>query len=98
MPVSKPSAVMTIGKTNGVMVSKNADDHRATHHVAEQANGQRQSARQFADDVERQHQERRLHVRAQVAADALLLDAEQRHCHEDAQCERGGGRQEPVGG
>ncbi len=42
---------------------QDAGDHRAAHHVAEQAHGERQRARRFADDVERQHQDRRLQVR-----------------------------------
>ena len=85
--------VMTIGKMNGVIVSRMRDDHRAAHHVAEQADGQRQRARELADDIERQHDERRLDVGLQVAAQPLLLDAEERHGHEYAQRERRGGRE-----
>ena len=92
MPVSRPSTVMTIGKRKGVIVSKNADDHHPAHHVAEQTNGQGQRAREFADDIERQHDERRLRVGLKVADEPLLPDAKQRHGHEHTQRQRRRGR------
>src|SRR5450759_1123870 len=41
---------------------QDGEDHRAAHDVAEQADRHRQRARQFADDIERQHDEGRLGV------------------------------------
>ena len=80
-------------KKEGRDGQQNTDDHRPAHHVAEQADGQGQRARKFTDDVERQHDDRRLHVGLKVTAHALLLDAENRHGHKYAQRERRGGRE-----
>jgi len=55
-------------------------------------------ARHFTDHVERQHDDRRLHVGLEVAAHALLLDAEERHSHEHAQRECDGRRERPCRG
>src|ERR1700719_3810677 len=41
---------------------QDAYDNDAAHHVAEQANGQCQRARNLADEIERQHEKRRLRV------------------------------------
>src|SRR3984957_16102558 len=43
------------------------DDHRSTHHVAKQTHREGERTRQLADDIEWQHDERRLQVRRQVA-------------------------------
>ena len=80
-------------KDEGRDGEQNADDHRPAHHVAEQADGQGQRAGEFADDIERQHDEGRLDVGLEVAAQPLLLDAEERHGHEHAERERRGGRE-----
>ena len=70
---------------------QNADDHHPAHHVAEQTDGQGQCARELADDVERQHEERWLRVGLEVTAQSLLPDAEQRHGQKygQRQCRRG---------
>ena len=53
----------------------------------------------LADDVERQHDDRRLDVGLQVATNALIHDAEKRHCHEHARCASATVvESEPVGG
>ena len=63
---------------------QNSENHRPAHHVAEQADRQGQRARKFADDVKRQHDDCRLHIGLEVAAQPLLLDAEKRHGHQHA--------------
>src|SRR5664279_3444298 len=47
-------------KDEGRDREQDPDDHRAAHHVAEQADGKRKRARQLTDDVEWKHDERRL--------------------------------------
>ena len=82
---------MKIGKDEGRDRQQDADDHRPAHDVAEQTDGQGKRARELADDVERQHDERRLQVGLEVTAQPLLLDAEERHGdkHRDRQRRRG---------
>jgi hypothetical protein len=80
-------------KDEGRDGEQDADDHRPAHHVAEQTDRQGQRARDLADDVERQHDERRLHVGLEIAAQSLLRDAEERHGHQHAQRQRRRGRE-----
>jgi hypothetical protein len=70
---------------------QNPDDHRSAHHVAEQTDGQGQRAGDLADQIERQHDERRLRVGLEVVSQSPFLDAEDRHGHQHAQrqCRRG---------
>jgi hypothetical protein len=72
MPVSSPSAVMTIGKIKGVIVSRMPTIITPLIMLPNRANCQRQRARELADDVERQHDDRRLRVGLEVAAQPLL--------------------------
>ncbi len=67
MPVSRPSALRTTGKMKGLTASKNCENHRAAHHIAEQADSEGKRARKLANDVERQHDRRRLEVRTKIA-------------------------------
>lgn len=66
---------MTIGK-KGCDRQQDGDDHAAAHHVAEEADGQRQRARDFADDIERQHDECWFDVGLEITPHALAFDAE----------------------
>ncbi len=93
MPVSRPSSAHHDRKDERRDGQQYGEDHGAAHHVAEQADGQRQRARQFADDVERQHDDGRLQVGLEIGAQAALRDAEQRHRDEHAQRERSRGRE-----
>ena len=70
---------------------QDTDNHRPAHHVSEQTDGQGQRARKFADNVKRQHNERRLHIGLEVVPHPLILDAEERYGHKHAQreCSRG---------
>src|ERR1039458_3829417 len=70
---------------------QDSNNHRPAHHVAEQTDGQGQRARQFADDVKWQHDERRLRIGLEVVAHPLLLDAKERHGYKYAQRECGRG-------
>ncbi len=82
-----------------------ADDENAAHHVAEQAHHQRERAGEGFDDIERNHEDRRLGKGLQVTADAARADAEvddgeehdQRLARRRSRCEPSAGRfREPM--
>ena len=82
---------MKSGKNEGRDGEQDSDNHRSAHDVAEQTHGQCKRTRELADDVERQHDPRRLQVGLEVTAQALVLDTEERHGDKDRdrQCRRG---------
>ena len=56
-----------MGNRNGVMVSRMPTIITPLIMLPNKTNGQRQSAREFADDVERQHDDGRLRIGFQIA-------------------------------
>lgn len=56
----------------------------AAHHIAEEPNCESQSAGEFADDIERQHDESGFQIRFQIRNDSGFQNSEKRNRYEYA--------------